>query len=153
MKSAFLLFVLLWSFWVVINGYAFEEIVTGFIVSLILAAVFAGFFIQKAGKSYAKRFVYILAYIPYYMWQEVLCVSDVTKRIITGRINPAIVEVAHPHKSEWGITMLANSITMTPGTLALEARPGKVYVHWLNASGDKKQIAGVFDKLLMKIWD
>jgi multicomponent Na+:H+ antiporter subunit E len=153
MKVTVLLFVLLWAFWTILSGFTFEEVVTGGVVSLVIAVVFGRFFIEKPGKNYAKRLVYLLAYIPYYIYQEVLCVYDVTKRIITGRINPAIVEVPHPHRSEWGITMLSNSITMTPGTLTLEAKPGKVYVHWLNAGGDKKQIAGVFDRLLTKIWD
>jgi multicomponent Na+:H+ antiporter subunit E len=153
MKAAVFLFALLWAFWIVLNGYAFEELVTGGAVALIIAFAFSRFFIQKPGRHYARRFAYLLAYVPYYVWQEVICVADVTKRIITGRIDPAIVEVAHPHKSEWGITALSNSITMTPGTLTLEAKPGKLYVHWLNAKGDKKSIAGVFDKMLTKIWD
>jgi multicomponent Na+:H+ antiporter subunit E len=153
MKGAVLLFLLLWAFWILLNGTAFSELLTGGIISLIIASVFGYLFMKGANKSYARRLAYLLAYIPYYIYQEVLCVYDVTKRIITGKINPAIVEVPHLHKSEWGITALSNSITMTPGTLTLEAKPGKVYVHWLTASGDKKQIAGVFDKFLARIWN
>ncbi len=152
-KGPVLLFFLLWAFWLLLNGTRSDEILAGGIVSAVIAAVFGSFFIGKAGKNYGKRFVYLLAYVPYYAWQEVLCVAGVTKLIITGRIDPAIVEVPHAHRSDWGITAISNSITMTPGTLTLEAKPGKAYVHWLHAKGDKRQIAGVFDRILAKVWD
>lgn len=153
MKGSILLFVLLWAFWIMLNGAAPDELLVGGVISAAIAIIFGYFFLRDAKKGYAKSLLYLLAYIPYYIYQEIICVADVTYRIISGRINPAIVEVPHAHKHSWGITALSNSITMTPGTLTLEAEPGKLFVHWLNAGKDKKQIAGVFDKILLKIWD
>jgi multicomponent Na+:H+ antiporter subunit E len=152
MKGAVLLFLMLWAFWILLNGAALEEIAVGGIVAALISAGFGYLFLRKAGRGYVRGFFTFLAYIPYYAWQEIKCVSDVTWRILTGKINPAIVEVPHTHESVWGITMLSNSITMTPGTLTLEAEHGRLYVHWLTMGRDKKQIAAVFDKFLNKIW-
>ncbi len=60
---------------------------------------------------------------------------DVVYRVITGRINPAIVRISPGLKTDAGITFLANSITLTPGTLSVDvdARTNDLYVHWINA--------------------
>ncbi len=153
MKGSILLFILLWAFWLLLNGAAPDELLVGGVISAGISAIFGYFFLRDAKKGYVKSLLWLLAYVPYYVYQEIICVADVSYRIITGRINPAIVEVPHAHRHSWGITALSNSITMTPGTLTLETEPGKLYVHWLNLGKDKKQIAGVFDKFLMKIWE
>ena len=58
---------------------------------------------------------------------------DVAYRVITGRIKPGIVRISPGLKTDFGIAMLANSITLTPGTLTVDA-DGKnnLYVHWIN---------------------
>ena len=59
---------------------------------------------------------------------------DVVYRVITGRINPAIVRISPGLKTDAGITFLANSITLTPGTLSVDvdAKTNDLYVHWIN---------------------
>ncbi|MCK5022686.1 MAG: Na+/H+ antiporter subunit E [Candidatus Aenigmarchaeota archaeon] len=154
MKGPVLLFLLLWGFWILLSGgFLFEEIVIGGIVSLIISALFGYFFLDKATTGYVKGLMIFFAYIPYYIVHDIIDVLDVSYRIITGRINPAIVEIEHPHTHEWGITVLSNSITMMPGTLTLEAMPKKVYVHWLNAEKDEHKAITKFQKILGRIWD
>ena len=153
MKGSVLLFLLLWGFWILLGGWALEEIVVGGVISLVISAVFGYFFLDEAKTSYVKGLLIFLAYIPYYALHEVLDVLDVSYRIITGRIKPAIVEIDHPHTHEWGITVLSNSITMMPGTLTLEAKPRKIYVHWLNAERDEHKAITKFQKILGRIWD
>lgn len=135
-----------------LNGFAFEEVFIGGFISLIITLIFANLFSIRRGRINVKGFFVFFSYIPYYLFQETKCVLDVSSRIITGKIKPVIVEVQHSHESPWGITILANSITMTPGTLTLEAEGRNLYVHWLNESGDKNQIVKTFDKFLTKIW-
>ncbi|MEM5871339.1 MAG: Na+/H+ antiporter subunit E [Candidatus Aenigmatarchaeota archaeon] len=152
MKIVFLLFILLWVFWILLNGFAFWEIVIGGLISFCLSLIFWYLFAESSGKNYIKRFFIFLGYIPYYLFQEIKCVLDVSYRIISGKISPVIVEVPHNHETPLGVTFLANSITMTPGTLTLEAEEGRLYVHWLNEGKDKKEISKTFDKFLNKIW-
>ncbi|MEZ5479588.1 MAG: Na+/H+ antiporter subunit E [Thiolinea sp.] len=46
-------------------------------------------------------------------------------------VNPAIVKVRTRLKSRMGRLMLANSITLTPGTLSVELEGEWLYVHWV----------------------
>jgi len=63
---------------------------------------------------------------------------DVTYRVITGKINPGIVKISPGLHTDLGITMLANSITLTPGTLSvdIDEDTNDLYIHWINV--DKK---------------
>jgi multicomponent Na+:H+ antiporter subunit E len=59
---------------------------------------------------------------------------DVAYRVITGRINPGIVRIAPNLNTDASLTMLANSITLTPGTLSVDVDEERndLYVHWIN---------------------
>ena len=59
---------------------------------------------------------------------------DVAYRVITGRIKPGIVKISPKLKTDAGLTMLANSITLTPGTLSVDVdeETNDLYVHWIN---------------------
>lgn len=153
MKGSVLLFLLLWAFWILLGGTSYGEIVLGGVVSFVISAIFGYFFLEEAKTSYIKGFFIFLAYIPYYVFHELLDVIEVSYRIITGRIKPAVVEVKHDHTHEWGITMLSNSITMMPGTLTLEAGPGRIFIHWLNAERDRHKAITRFQRILRRIWD
>ncbi len=55
-------------------------------------------------------------------------------------------------------TFLANSITLTPGTLTVDIDGQDVYVHWINIHTDDaerrtKEICGRFEPLLRRIFE
>jgi len=86
---------------------------------------------------------------------------DVVYRVITGRINPGIVRISPGLKTDSGITLLANSITLTPGTLTVEVdeKTNDLYVHWINVDEqvlttsprDYSQICGGFPEWARRI--
>jgi len=75
-------------------------------------------------------------------------------------INPGIVKVKTILKSDTGLTFLANSITLTPGTLSVDIDQGKgfIYVHWIDVK-DKdieratRLIVHRFEKILSRIFE
>ncbi len=75
---------------------------------------------------------------------------EVAYRIVTGKIRPGIVKISSGLKTDFGMALLANSITLTPGTLSVEAdRQNNLYVHWLyvkNKEPEIKEIVGDFAK-------
>jgi len=144
------IFLLMLAFWLLLTGFTYEEIIAGCIASLIVAAMSYKLFTWE--KSYPKRLAWLLAYIPYYIYAEIMAHLEVIFLIFTGKIKPGIVEIENPHSSDFGTTALANSITMTPGTLTLETRPGKLYIHWLNMKKDKRSITSGFERFLRKVW-
>lgn len=75
-------------------------------------------------------------------------------------INPGIVKVKTTLRSDTGLTFLANSITLTPGTLSVDVdqENGFLYVHWINVK-DKdidratSLIVHRFERILKRIFE
>ena len=74
------------------------------------------------------------------------------------RFQPALIEFELQLKSDWEIALLANLITLTPGTLTLEVSHDKkhLYFHSINVpDGDvekmKQKIADGFEKRILAI--
>ena len=81
---------------------------------------------------------------------------DVASRVITGKINPGIVKVQTGLKSDFAVTMLANSITLTPGTLTvdLDDSSNELYVHWIdvkNSDPAPNEVYGSFGDWIRRI--
>ena len=144
------IFSLMLSLWILLAGLALEELIAGSSAALIVSAITSSRF--SFDRTHPKRLLWLLAYVPYYFYAEILAHLEVIYLIFTGKIRPGIVEIDNPHKSDFGTTALANSITMTPGTITLETRPGKLYIHWIRVKKDKKQISSGFERFLLKAW-
>jgi multicomponent Na+:H+ antiporter subunit E len=80
---------------------------------------------------------------------------DVAKRVISGKINPGIVKFDPRLKTDRARMMLANSITLTPGTLTVDVDDdGVFYVHAINltsADATEADICGNFGKWVRRI--
>ena len=80
---------------------------------------------------------------------------DVAKRVITGEINPGIVKFDPRLKTDKGRMMLANSITLTPGTLTVDVDDdGVFYVHAIyltSPDATEADICGTFSKWVRRI--
>ena len=105
------------------------------------------------------RIAWSLAYIGYLFIAIVKANFDVAGRIVRRKIplNPGIVTVRTRLTSPLGRTVLANSITLTPGTLSVEIKGDLLYVHWIDvASADREEatseIVAGFEKYLEVIF-
>ncbi|MBN2102155.1 MAG: Na+/H+ antiporter subunit E [Candidatus Aenigmarchaeota archaeon] len=153
MKGHILLFVLLWIFYMMLTGFNPEEIVIGGVLALIISFSVHYSFTHGERTGYVKAFLGLIAFVPYYIFEEIKANLKVIYMIITGRINPGFVEVSNHHKNEWGTATLSNAITMTPGTLTVDVLEGRLLIHCLNKNIKKKDISGGFDHFLKKVWD
>jgi multicomponent Na+:H+ antiporter subunit E len=80
------------------------------------------------------------AFLSYWPWLgKEICKSgwDVTKRILDPSlpISPTLVEFTPTQRTDLGLVIHANSITLTPGTIAVEVEHGRFLVHSLTAEG------------------
>jgi multicomponent Na+:H+ antiporter subunit E len=71
-------------------------------------------------------------------------------------IRPGIVKVRTTLKSDLGKTLLANSITMTPGTITVDIIGEYLYIHWIYVRSEDPEIytgmiTGAFEKYIKKI--
>jgi multicomponent Na+:H+ antiporter subunit E len=118
--------VLLWST---------PELITGAVLAVIVGAVLRNRFIGKDLRMLNPvRWVTFLGYLFPFFFAMARANIDVAYRVITGRINPAIVKINPRLKNDMSLTFLANSITLTPGTLSVDVDPktNELYVHWIN---------------------
>jgi multicomponent Na+:H+ antiporter subunit E len=90
-----------------------------------------------------------------FAWEIVKANWDVAKRVVTPtvNINPGIVKIKTKLKSNLGRLVLANSITLTPGTLTIDVIDDTLYIHWIDVSTQdvqkaSEEIAAVFEKYL-----
>ena len=146
-----------------IGLWSIEEILLGLILSLIAGFVTRNVFIKKDFRMINPiRWFIFVGYIigPFFVGMA-KANFDVAYRVITGKINPGIVKISPNLKTDLGITLLANSITLTPGTLSVDIDEEKndLYIHWINVKEDTlngdfvdcKYICGSFDKWIRRI--
>lgn len=83
---------------------------------------------------------------------------DVAMRVINPSlpINPGIVEFKTTLKSDLLKFILANSITLTPGTLTMDVKDDSFFVHWIDVKGNsgddyRRAICGRLESILKRI--
>jgi len=82
---------------------------------------------------------------------------DVAYRVLTMKINPGEIRIRTRLRSELARVLLANSITITPGTLTIDLKDDYLYVHRLESKGTSalyagELIKGTFERLLRRIF-
>ncbi len=101
------------------------------------------------------RWVYLVVYLIFPFFIALAKANiDVAIRVITGNINPGIVKISPKMKTDLGTAMLANSITLTPGTLTVAEKNGDLYVHWINVENKEpkcEEVCGSFPKWIRRI--
>ena len=140
-----------------------EELIIGAVFSIILGAITRNMFFKRNLRMLnPKRWFLFLVYVvgPFF-WGMAKANIDVAYRVITGRINPGIVKISPKLKTDLGITMLANSITLTPGTLSvdIDEKTNDLYVHWINVKKealekmprDYKYVCGKFPDWVRRV--
>lgn len=79
----------------------------------------------------------LFVYWPWLCREILKSAWDVSRRIVDPRlpISPTLVEFAPTQRTDLGLVIHANSITLTPGTIAVEVEPNRFLVHALTAEG------------------
>jgi len=77
--------------------------------------------------------------------------------VLRGKYYPRVVHFRTRLNSDIARSVVAGSITLTPGTITLELTEDHLVVHWLNASTTHSRFAGniikgSFEKLLKRVW-
>jgi multicomponent Na+:H+ antiporter subunit E len=115
-------------------------IVMGLIVSFLVSLLFHEIF-PKEHRLFMSpiRMFWLLLYVPVFFYYVIKANFDVVYRALHPAmpIHPGIVKVKTDLKTDSGITALANSITLTPGTLTVDlTHDGYLYVHWINVTAE-----------------
>lgn len=99
------------------------------------------------------RVFLLIIYLFPFLFRVTVANLDVAYRIISGKTNPGIVKIDPELEKDTSLTLLANSITLTPGTLTVDEKDGKLYIHWINVKEDYQieDICGSFPKWARRI--
>lgn len=128
-----------------------------FITAFLVSALFVR--TGRFPRITPKKIAYSIAYIGYLFIAIVKSNLDVAWRVIQPKIpiNPGIVEVKTKLKSPVGRMILANSITLTPGTLSVDVKGDRYFIHWIDVTdmdeaGATEKIVAGFEKYLEVIF-
>ena len=144
-------FCLCFLFWVLLTwSFTPQEMIAGAVVSLAAALFTSGFFIHENAFRLANpvRFGALVAYVFIFLGELIKANLDVARRCFGGckEVNPGIVRVPVELEGDYAQAMLANSITLTPGTITLDIaeQDGKTwyYIHWIDVAETDREKAG-----------
>ncbi len=165
MKSRIILFIIAFIVWCLLSWVPdVQHLVLGVFVALLVAYLTGGFFVTRPHTfAHPERYLYLIfVYLPVFFWECFKANVDVAYRVSHPGlpIKPGIVKVKTHLKSDTGLTFLANSITLTPGTLSVDVdkESGILYVHWIYVKDTDMEIAtreivARFEKILEKIFE
>lgn len=144
-RDTVILFATLMSFWLMLSGTLTADVLlVGAVVSLLIALLYPN------GLSFFTEFRFtpaaIVAGFRYYgyFFKELFKSNLTLAGIVLSPslpIAPAIVKVRTKLKSRMGRLMLANSITLTPGTLSVELEGEWLYVHCVSVGTTEVEAA------------
>jgi len=164
-------FVLAFIIWMLLTWQIDAQvIIAGLITSVIVALLFHEILPKEHSVFISPvRIFWFLVYLPVFFYYVMIANLDVVYRTLHPKmpIKPGIVKIKTVLKTESGITALANSITLTPGTLTVDLtddggdpalRETFLYIHWINVKSDDieqatKLIARRFEWFLQKIFE
>jgi len=150
-KSFLLGMVFLYTVWILLAGTSSQELVFGGITVLLIVLVFFDKLSLLGDISLTpKSIIYLPVYVFVFLWQLLKSNIDVAARVVSPKlpINPGIVKVRTNLISPIGRAVLANSITLTPGTLTVEMKDDFFYIHWIDITSD--DIEGATESIVRK---
>ena len=153
-------FILSMVFWLMLTfEFKVPNLIVGAVASIVASAIFTRFFIHNIYKLLQpQRYFWFLVYLAVFIWECIKANIDVAYRVLHPAmpIRPGIVKVKTTLKSDMAKMLLANSITMTPGTISVDIIDDYLYIHWIYIRSEDPEvytpiITGAFENLIKKI--
>ena len=146
--------VLLFALWMVLTAnFQIFNILVGLAVSFSIALLYTKLFTHKAFEFISP--VWFMVYLYVLLKNLILSNLQISKRILSKdmKLSPAIVAVKTNLESDWKKLLLANSITLTPGTLTLDIKDDTLFIHVIEYHEDsiKEDITKEFEDIIAKI--
>lgn len=137
-RNLAVLFFSLMVIWLLLNGSLAGDVVA---VGVVAAGLIAWFFRGNMGwfsdlRMNPRALATTAAYILYYLKELVKSNVNVAAIVLSPDlpVHPGIVKVRTRLKSAMGRMLLANSITLTPGTLTVDIDGEWLYIHWVSVN-------------------
>ncbi|MEW8658464.1 MAG: Na+/H+ antiporter subunit E [Candidatus Thiodiazotropha endolucinida] len=130
------LFILIFLLWLMLSGnLALAKVVSGLVVASVVTLasrphlpLFSGLRLSPAA------ILPFISYLAVFLAALIRANLDMARRVLSPSLplNPGVVEVKTRLKSSLGRLILANSITLTPGTLTVDLQGDSILIHWVD---------------------
>lgn len=145
---------LLFFMWLILTAnFEIANIFIGFAVSFSIALLYLKLFTHKEFGFVRPLWfgVYILVLLKNLITSNILIAIRTLSRDM--KLSPAIIAVKTELESDWKKLLLANSITLTPGTLTLDVKDDTLYIHVIDTKSypNREDISREFESIIAKI--
>ena len=146
------MYLLFFAIWVILNGrITLEVVLFGVVIATLMFAFICKFMDYSIKKEVwlFKNFFLLLWYLIVLIVEILKANFAVVKMIFSVKyqIEPALVSFKSPLKTGFANFLLANSITLTPGTITVSSENGEFKVHCL----DKDLAVGMDDSIFVHL--
>ncbi|UCF06838.1 MAG: Na+/H+ antiporter subunit E [bacterium] len=158
----FLYFLILLVIWLLLTwSLHWQDLVVGVVIALIAQLLLGDIFPVGVVRVFNPvRFFWLFTYTWVFFFYVIKANFDVAYRVLNlyMPIKPGIVKVRTKLQTDMARTFLANSITLTPGTLSVDMVGDHLYIHWINIVSEDPEketeiIVRRFEKLLERIFE
>ena len=160
--KAVILFIVLFAIWLALTlNVTIPNIVVGVVAALVVSIFFTRYVLKVNVRIlHPHRYFWAILYLFIFLWECIKANIDVMYRVVHPGlpVKPGIVKVKSMLKTDMGKVFLANSITMTPGTITVDIIGDYFYVHWIYVHSKDpaiytQKILGRFEKYLKRIFE
>jgi len=152
-----ILSVILWLIWLLLNNtVAAGHVVLGLIFAILIPLFTAGFWPEKVR---IKAPLTLLKFLATVLWDIVIANIMVAKLIMgsNDKLKPAFFHIELDIQTPLGISFLANTISLTPGTVSCDLTMDRRYLlvhalHTEDAANTIKQIKQRYETPLIKVF-
>jgi multicomponent Na+:H+ antiporter subunit E len=167
MRRKFFTFLIVLVIWIIFAGrVTLDVLIVGSIASLVTTWLYSDLLFRSSNRKrkwtyYIKKVVYIFLFIPLFFYEAFVAALKVSKHVFEREpsFSPGIVKVKTTLTNITALTILANLITLTPGTLTLDfdMREKAFFIHWIDVktleeAETRKEVIERFEKWLEVIF-
>jgi multicomponent Na+:H+ antiporter subunit E len=160
-QSRIVLFTLAFLVWLALTaGGGWQEVLAGAVVALVVALAAGRFLAGFPRRGFLRRTAFGALYFVRFLWEMVKANLHVAAIVLNPLrpIKPGIVKIKTGLTKDTAMTILANSITLTPGTFTIDIDPEsrELYIHCITVPGtdigeNTERIGGRFERILKEV--
>lgn len=154
MKHVLALSTLLSAFWLINSGHYTPLILFFMVVSVLFVSILCHQMDVVDGESQPLDLTFTIPI--YWLWliKEVVVANIAVARCVwqgADSISPSVIKVKANQKTDLGIVIYANSITLTPGTVSIDLEGNEITVHALTKESAADLLTGEMDRRVCRV--
>jgi len=151
-----LLYILLFSFWLLLSTFSDWFHLSFGLISTLIVSLFTYdmVFVNENGKNNFTKIIRFFIYLPWILYQIVIANIDVAKRALDPRmpIDPGLITFNTFLKTDLSKTTLANSITLTPGTVTIDIDGDEFLIHAITKEAGEDLLEGTMERKVAHVF-